>query len=334
MKSVAICLLWCGVLYAAPLFGACVGSYVYVSPFERCMNDSAAKLAACTDSDYRCNEARVIREYDCKAAEGRRSARKLKISERARNTIWANYPEMQGAIDLINEDENLRGTGRTMSQFIEYALYPNQGISNRNNIAITTRKVPREDMRTPQYWLLLKIYRGRAYNLIAGRGVPPPPPSPLAGWYFARGLRDNSPDNESDLLKALYIAATGSPEGAEPIINGTFMDVPGVRERAEVWRRNSPRPDALSQEGAYHLAYLLMTLVDRDEEFGDAELVDLSLGMLPEYYLDRRRQKSEEMNSIYKGGVASRLVRAGKLACYHYRTNNMTSFPLNPDFRR
>ena len=102
MKSVAICLLWCGVLYAAPLFGQCVGSYVYVSPFERCMNDSAAKLAACTDSDYRCNEARVIREHDCKAAEGKRSARKLRISERARKTIWANYPEMQGAIDLIN----------------------------------------------------------------------------------------------------------------------------------------------------------------------------------------------------------------------------------------
>ena len=139
-------------------------------------------------------------------------------------------------------------------------------------------------MWTPQYWLLLKIYEGDDYNIFAdefgnpGLGVPPPPPSPLAGWYFARGLRDNSPDNESDLLKALYIAATGSPEGAEPIINGTFMDVPGVRERVREWKRNGQTVH--SDEGEYLVAYSLNIL--REANFRDCELVELSLGVLGE----------------------------------------------------
>ena len=282
MKLVAICLLWCG--YAMPVFGKCVSTYV--SPFEGCMNDSAAMHAACTDSDYRCNEARITREYDCKRAEEGRSARdsQLKISERARDTIWANYPEMRDVIDLINEDETLRGTGRTMSEFIKYELYPNRGISNRNNIKITTRKVPREDMRTPQYWLLLKIW-GDGYNLTfdgerslddSNAGVPTLPPN-TGVWYFARGLRSRSPDNESDFLKAWYIGATGSPEGAEAIINGTFMDVPGVWQRVRGWSEEFNFAP-FSDEGNHLLAYNINIL--REANFRGCELVELSLGML------------------------------------------------------
>ena len=260
------------------------------------------------------------------------------ISDEARDRIWANYPEMQDVVDLINEDENLRGTGRTMSQFIQYALYPDQGISNRDNIAITTRKVPIEDMDTPHYWLLLKIYPRNVFNNSAddngnpGVGVPPPPSPPSGVWYFARGLRDDSPDNESDLLKALYIGATGSPEGAEPIINGTFAEVPGVRERAEEWRRSSPNPDALSEEGANYYAYLLLTLVDTNEEFINRELVDLSLGMLPEFYNDIGGNNSEEKELIYRGGVASSLTEADRLAGFHYSIKNVTYFPQNVRF--
>ena len=252
------------------------------------------------------------------------------ISDEARNRIWANYPEMQGAIDLIN-----RGA---FGGLIDYALYPNQGYSDPRGIPTSVRKIPRDDMDTPHYWLLLKIHEGRAYNLIAnefgdpGLGIPPPPYPPSGVWYFARGLRTGSPDNESDLLKALYIGATGSPQGAEPIINRTFMNVPGVEERAEEWRRSSPNPNALSDEGANHFAYLLMTLVDTNEEFIDRELVDLSLGILPEFYADTISPNSEK-GLIYMSGIAFRLTREDRLARYHTLNENIIDFPLNPRFR-
>lgn len=103
-------------------------------------------------------------------------------------------------------------------------------------------------MGSPHYWLLLKIYEDDDYNFFAtdvgdpGLGVPPPPYPPSGVWFFAKGLRDNNPDSEADLLKALYIAALGDPKWAEPIINGTFMDVPGVREKSGSGKRSITLP--------------------------------------------------------------------------------------------
>ena len=262
--------------------------------------------------------------------------RRKKISDEARNRIWANYPEMQGAIDLIND--NYVNDESVDDVLIDYAMYPDQGYYSPRGIPTSIDKISSEDMDTPHYWLLLKIHADDDYNFFAdedgdpGLDVPPPPSPPSGVWYFARGLRDNSPDNESDLLKALYIGATGSPDGAEPIINGTFMNVPGVTERAEEWRRSSPNPNAFSDEGANHFAYLLMTLVDINEEFIDRELVDLSLGILPEFYADTIGPNSER-EVIYRGGIAPRLTREDRLAGYHILNENIINFPLNPLFR-
>ena len=306
---------------------------------QPCLERCAKDLADCQDTDYICKGENTNCKKSCQGQhEARISTRGKKISQYARDCIWANYPEMQGAINLINR--NYADDESVDDVLIDYAMYPDQGYYSPRGISTSIDKISSGDMDTPHYWLLLKIYNTDDYNVFAdkdgnpGRGVPPPPYPPSGVWFFAKGLRDNNPDSESDLLKALYIAAVGDPAGAEAIIDGTFMDVPGVRERAEQWRRNSPRPDSLSEEGALHYAYLLKTLVDTNEDFVDRELVDLSLGILPEYYHDQRRQNSNEMNSIYKGGVASELVRAGRLAGYHYRTNNnTTSFPLNADLR-
>ena len=257
--------------------------------------------------------------------------RKKKISDEARNRIWANYPRMQEAIDLIN-----RGA---FIGLIHYALYPDQGYSDPRGIPTSVRKIPTRDMDTPHFWLLMKIY-GNGYNRFfdgtrdldgSNAGIPTLPPN-TGAWYFARGLKSRSSTNESDFLKALYIGATGSPDGAEPIINGTFAKVPGVGERAEQWRRNSPRPDALSEEGANYYAYLLMTLFDTNEEFKDRELVDLSLGMLPEFYADTMGPDSER-GVIYRGGIAFGLTEEDRLAGYHIINENRINFPLNPLFR-
>ncbi len=244
--------------------------------------------------------------------------RKKRISDEARNRIWANYPEMQGAIDLINDD--------VFEGLIDYAMYPSQGYSDPRGIPTSIRKIPREDIGTPHYWLLLKIYEDN-YNYYAdeggnpGMGVPPPPSPPSGVWYFARGLRDNSPDNESDLLKALYIGATGSPQGAEPIINGTFMNVPRVREKVREWRERNQLSSDLDEEEHLLLAYNLNVL--RAVRFRDEELVELSLLALEDFY-DGVRAPSK--SDIYGAEIIADLTRRDKLPRYSIIERTGSSF--------
>ena len=167
-------------------------------------------------------------------------------------------------------------------------MYPDQGYYSPRGIPTSIDKIPTSDMDTPHYWLLLKIW-GNGYNLTfdgrrsldgSNSGVPTLPPG-TGEWYFARGLKSRSSTNESDLLKALYIAAVGDPAPVEPIINGTFMDAPGVREKVREWKEKynfAPHSD----EGNHLLAYNVNIL--RKADFRDKELVELSLAMLDELF--------------------------------------------------
>ncbi len=240
--------------------------------------------------------------------------RRKRISDEARNRIWKNYPQMQGAIDLIN-----RGA---FEGLIDYALYPNQGYYDPRGIPTSVRKIPRGDMDTPHYWLLLKILEGDGYNIFADNngepflGVPPPPSPPSGVWYFARGLRTGSPDNESNLLKALYIGATGSPDGAEPIINGTFMNVSGVREKVREWREEydfAPHSDEGNHLLAYNLNILREAIFPNTEHFKGRELVELSLLGLEDFYDE---VYSPEKSNIYGGRIVGDLTKKDKLPGY------------------
>ena len=304
---------------------------------QPCLERCAKELADCQDTDYICKGENTNCKKSCQGQhQARISTSGKKISDYARDCIWANYPEMQGAIDLINR--NYEDDESVDDVLIDYAMYPDQGYYSPRGIPTSIDKIPTSDMDTPHYWLLLKIYNTDDYNVFAdadgnpGLSVPPPPYPPSGVWFFAKGLRENNPDSESDLLKALYIGATGSPQGAEPIINGTFAQVPGVRERAEEWRRRSPNPNAWSDEGANHYAYLLMTLVDTNEEFKDRGLVELSLGILPEFYADTIGPNNEK-GLIYMAGIAFALTTKDRLAGYHIVNENLIDFPLNPRFR-
>ncbi len=240
--------------------------------------------------------------------------RRKKISDEARNRIWANYPEMQGAIDLIND--NYVNDESVDDVLIDYAMYPDQGYYSPRGIPTSIDKISSEDMDTPHYWLLLKIHADDDYNFFAdedgdpGLDVPPPPSPPSGVWYFARGLRDNSPDNESDLLKSLYVGATGSPQGAEPIINGTFMNASGVREKVREWKEKYDFAP-FSDEGNHLLAYNVNIL--RNVDFRDKELVELSLLTLADFY---DRTNSPERRSLYRAWVIEDLTEKGKLPEY------------------
>ena len=283
---------------------------------QPCLDRCAKELADCQDTDYLCNIENTHCKERCQEQhEARISMKGKKISHYARDCIWANYPEMQGAINLINRKADYG--------LIDYAMYPNQEISNPRNIPVTTKKIPKNDMDTPHYWLLLRIcYPGtRTYKLIFEGshdhlGIPTPIPG-TGVWYFARGLKSRSPDNESDLLKALYIAAVGDPQPVEPIINGTFMDVPGVREKVREWKEKG-LTDHLDQsdEWIHLLAYHRNILTKAD--FRDKELVELSLGMLMESFRDHSFA-DEEKNHIY-WQIVSKLLRMKKLSGYdiHY----------------
>ena len=284
---------------APPLFAECVG---YTSPFQACMDDCATKRAGCKDTRYKCEEARKFCEYDCR---GNGKGESGKISHRARNTIWANYPEMLDAIDLINAGNN---------RMVSYALYPSEGYYSPRGIPTSVRKVPREDRRTPQYWLLLKLVDVALnyvnYNSLAdengGEGIRPLPPN-TGVWYFSRGLRiktekDNigvanyyryvdswQAENEFDLLRALYMGASGDPGGAEAIIDGSYLKMPSVRRRLMQMMGGEGMPRG--REAVYKLAYLYETLCPQcapgtyapDFQTEDRNLVELAAGALSKF---------------------------------------------------
>ena len=147
-------------------------------------------------------------------------------------------------------------------------------------------------------------------------------------WFFAKGLRDNNPDSESDLLKALYIAAVGDPAPVEPIINGTFMEAPGVRGKVREWKEKGLIVH--SEEGEHLLAYHLLNLL-RKADFRDKELVELSLAMLDELFRDLN---FAEKKQIYVNIVGD-LLRKKKLAGYHiqYPARDTFMFPLAVRFK-
>ena len=277
---------------------------------QPCLERCAKDLADCQDTDYICKGENTNCKKSCQGQhQARISTSGKTISDYARDCIWANYPEMQGAIDLINDD--------VFEGLIDYAMYPSQEYSDPRGIPTSIRKIPREDMGTPHYWLLLKIYEDN-YNYYAdeggnpGMGVPPPPYPPSGVWFFAKGLRENNPDSESDLLKALYIAAVGDPQPVEPIINGTFMDVPGVREKVREWEKNNFAPH--SDEGNHLLAYHVNIL--RKADFRDKELVELSLAMLDDYFSDINFADAEKRR-LYGADIIVDLMYKKKSAGYH-----------------
>ena len=299
----------CILVPASPVFGECVG---YGSTLKRCMDEVAAKRAACTDSDYRCNEAKIYGEQDCRTADDRRAdrSRGWKIPARARDTIWAGYPEMQEAIDLINRGAFIGLT--------TYALFPDQGYSDPRNIPTSVKKIRRSEMRTPEYWLLLRLYGYTElsangwlgwiseYSYKGGdRGIPILPSgtgvsyfakglayaSKTQGRGYGRGYREEtviipSPDAEADLLKALYMGARGAPEGADAIVNGSYLGMPTVRTRVMQLLRGEGKPGG--REESYKLAYLYETLCPQcgpgvyqaDFHTEDRALVKLAAGAL------------------------------------------------------
>ena len=300
MKRLSIlCVLGCGSLCATPLFADCVG---YTSPFQACMDDCATKRAGCRDTRYKCEEERKFCEYDCRGTDRGESG---KISHRARTTIWANYPEMLDVVDLINSGNR---------RMYEHAMYPAQGYSSPRGIPTSTKKIPRADRRTPQYWLLLKAadvaMNHVSYNSLSdengGYGVQPPPPD-TGVWYFSRGLRITTErryigvaryyrlvdswqaENEFDLLRALYMGTTGDPGGAEAIIDGSYLKMPSVRRRLMQMMDGADLPKG--REATYKLAYLYETLCRQcipgayapDFQTEDRNLVELAAGALSKF---------------------------------------------------
>ena len=230
---------------------------------------------------------------------------------------------MQGAIELINRNVD--------DIFIKYALHPNQNYSDPRHVPVSIDKTPTEDMDTPHYWLLLKIWStlyqgtfyhwlllkiwGDDYNLTfdgirsldgSNAGIPTLPPE-TGVWYFARGLKSSSCTSEADLLKALYIAALGDPKWAEPIIKGTLVDVPGVREKVSEWKDDFA---GYSDEWKHLAAYNLITLGEAN--FRDKELVELSLLALADFY----DPASPEKRVLYFALISGDLDKKGKLPGY------------------
>ena len=183
-----------------PLFGQCAA---YIPPYEACLAGCAAERTACADSDYRCNEARTFCEFDCGAPGTLRRAQRQAqdLRPRARDTIWADYPAMQGAVYLINQDNG---------RMAEYALFPSQGYSSPRNIPTSVDKIRTARDADAPILASVENLPGSTNGFAdarSDRGVPPLPPG-TGVWYFARGLMTGV-DNEEDLVRALYMGARG-----------------------------------------------------------------------------------------------------------------------------
>ena len=221
---------------------------------------------------------------------------------------------MQEAIDLINS--NYADNDSVDDVLIDYAMYPDQGYYSPRGIPTSIDKIAKSDMDTPHYWLLLKIYTDDDYSFFAdeygnpGRGVPPPPSPPSGVWFFAKGLRDNNPDSESDLLKALYIAAVGDPTGAEPIIDGTYLNVRPVRRRVMQLMQRGEVPQ--SREAAYKLAYLYQTLCPQCE---------------PGIYAPDFRIRDRNL-TVMTAGVLSRMIGEPYGKLYENLVGEDSRFPI------
>lgn len=277
----------------------------------------------------------------------------------ARDTIWDGLPRMQAAIDLINDQRS--------RNYTDYVMFPNSEFGDIYNRGTTLRKIPREDMATPQYWLLLKKYTGRMYlgtgpeefgggreavsisydryfaagerlredpTLIKYTGLHHagiPPLAPNTGlWHFARSLMVTNEEAEADLLKALFIGATGSPDGAQAIIDSSFRDMPNVRAKVREWEKDHDFAP-YSDEGNLLAGYVTLALLGEDERrktLEDRNLFELTLGMLSDFYQDIG---SYEESAIYGGNLPATLNARG-LASYHRFDGGRVYFPVNIAF--
>lgn len=176
--------------------------------------------------------------------------------------IWDAYPNMLRAIQIINDPElNNLYLGHVMLRETNFAD-PGQKI-------IPPKKIPESEMHTPQYWLLAKLaLDNRTYtriaNIAAGEKTSKqdvPVLHDKGVLNFAQGMRaDLSREQREELLlKALYIGATGSENGANPILDGSYMRRPEVMAKVKEWKeKHNYAPH--SNEGNHLSAYLSITL--------------------------------------------------------------------------
>lgn len=206
--------------------------------------------------------------------------------------IWEKYPSMIKVLNLLNEE---KATGKYKWHEIEYLMFPDKtsipkDVGEFNNYV----KISGQQFQTPQYWLLLKLIAPRnpevyddIFNMKEIRGITNRPTNKnnLGVWYFGRGLVSQNSSRESDLLKALYIGATGSENGANAILTGSYMRMPNVQSKVKEWK-DKYNYAPFSDEGNHLGAYLKLTI----KQIKDKELVALTLLALAEHYASNERK--------------------------------------------
>lgn len=216
---------------------------------------------------------------------------------------------------IANGDRTDRVTG---IMYPEYKRY-NIGLQeNFDNI-----KANKEDMNKIQYWVLEKIKTRNIDSefLKGGLGIiPPNHDKNPALWHAVRAMTNLAPqEREADLLKSLYIYATGNENGALPLLNGSFMELEEVQNRIPKYKKLFPER---TKEELGETAYLIITL--KNTSFQSPNDVAIVLNLISNFYYNSNREKYD----IYGGTLTFNLEKTNQIKNYR-TTNNSPVIDIN-----
>lgn len=250
--------------------------------------------------------------------------------------------------NLIGASMN-RIAGHLMSA--ERRMWPATSSPDRDVITPADLIVPGEvSQNDPRYWLenrMLTIANKKSYiqTLFPQNSVGVTPPQQGSGiWHYALSLGDNHEKEyfknrylektpwfnwttEHHLLAALFGGITGNPDDAVPLINGSYRNMPEVKQKVNKWKVH-PILSQYSEDSLSTAAYIINT-ASPNINISDKELTALTLGALSVFYNAR---KDYSKSNIIIGAVNTTLIQKKGIPNYAHVERNNAYFPIDINF--
>lgn len=228
-----------------------------------------------------------------------------RIPEYLAQTMFSRIPNAQRIIRNFNYEGNFRNPGNTFDK-VSYVMNPKENhvyVPRGTWNGLAELQLGMDSVQLPEYWVLFKLGHSTldqsTYNNdfeelkddIKDPGV----------YHLAASLKTyRNPikqrrEAEQHLLKALYYAFHGNDNGATPLLNGSFVNMPEVQKKVQEWEEKDYRP-----LDPYHnsmLAYFSETLLDQKPK--NEVLAGLSMMLLFDYYGELNENRATAYHLLY-----------------------------------